>query len=154
MTHGARAGTAVRAGGGPGQASILVDSGPLIALFDDRDPHHAAAKRWLAACRAALHTVGPVLCEASFFLPIRWKPALAGLAAVGTLTVHLPDVAGLARIGQLFEQYRDRDPDWADLELVWLAETLGVNRIATLDVTDFGIYRIHGRRRFELEALG
>lgn len=132
---------------------VLVDSGLLIAVFDDRDAHHAAANRWLAGCRAALHTVEPVLSEASFFLPARFKAALAGLAARGALALHLPEAAGYARIAHLFEQYADRDPDWADLELVWLAESLGVNRIVTLDVADFGVYRIHGRRRFEIETL-
>ena len=42
---------------------------------------------------------------------------------------------------------------WADISLVWLAETTGITRIATLDVTDFSVYRIHGRKRFELELL-
>jgi predicted nucleic acid-binding protein len=132
---------------------ILVDAGLLIALFDDRDAHHAAAKRWLATCPAALHTVGPVLSEAGFFLPARLKRTLAALAADGTLEVHLPDTAGYARIAQLFEHYRDRDPDWADMELVWLAEKLDIRRIATLDVADFSVYRIHGRVRFELVLL-
>lgn len=39
------------------------------------------------------------------------------------------------------------------MALVWLAEALGLRRIATLDVTDFGAYRIHGRGRFQLELL-
>jgi hypothetical protein len=38
--------------------------------------------------------------------------------------------------------------------LVWLAETCGVNQIATLDVADFSIYRIQGRKRFEMALLG
>ena len=39
------------------------------------------------------------------------------------------------------------------MELVWLAEATGVSRIATVDVADFSVYRIHGRKRFELELL-
>lgn len=69
------------------------------------------------------------------------------------LQVHHPDADGHARIVQLFGKYADQDPDWADLELVWLAETAGTPRIATLDVADFSVYRINGRRRFELELL-
>jgi len=37
--------------------------------------------------------------------------------------------------------------------LIWLAEATGITRIATLDVADFSVYRIHGRKRFELELL-
>ena len=79
--------------------------------------------------------------------------ALAGLAARGLIQVRQPDASGYARIAHLFEKYADQNPDWADLELVWLAEATGITRIATLDVADFSVYRIHGRKRFELELL-
>lgn len=124
-----------------------------MALFDRLDAHHAAAQRWISGQDAALLTVAPVLSEAAFFLPARLRVALAGLAASGVLTVHHPDAGGYARIRQLFAKFEDQDPDWADMELVWLAEATGVYRIATLDVADFSVYRIHGRRRFELELL-
>ena len=70
------------------------------------------------------------------------------------IQVHHPDASGYARIAQLFEKYADQNPDWAALELVWLAEATGITRIATLDVADFSVYRIHGRKRFALELLG
>lgn len=41
-------------------------------------------------------------------------------------------------------------PDWADLALVWLAESAGMHRIATLDAADFSVYRINGRRAFDI----
>jgi predicted nucleic acid-binding protein len=53
----------------------------------------------------------------------------------------------------LLHKYADQDPDWADVALIWLAESTGITRIATLDVADFSVYRIHGRKRFELELL-
>ena len=62
-------------------------------------------------------------------------------------------VAVYARIAALLRKYADLDPDWADVSLVWLAETAGITRIATLDITDFSVYRIHGRKRFELKLL-
>jgi predicted nucleic acid-binding protein len=95
-----------------------------------------------------------VLTEAAYFLPARMRPVLAELAHSGALHLHHPDRAGYARIGTLLKKYADRDPDWADIALVWLAEHTGLTRIATLDVADFSVYRIHGRRRFELELLG
>jgi predicted nucleic acid-binding protein len=131
--------------------AVLVDTGLLVALFDRLDPHHAAARSWLAKTHSALLSVAPVLSEAAFFLPARLRGALAGLASRGVLQLHHPDEAGYGRIAQLFEKYADHDPDWADLELVWLAEVTGVRRIATLDVRDFSVYRIQGRKRFELE---
>ncbi len=132
---------------------VLLDTGFLVALFDRLDTHHAAAAAWMAAHSSLLLTVGPVLSEAAFFLPARLRVELAGLAARGVLEVRHPDAAGYARVAQLFDKYAGQNPDWADLELIWLAESTGINRIATLDVADFSVYRIHGRKRFELELL-
>jgi predicted nucleic acid-binding protein len=124
-----------------------------VALFDSLDSHHAAATAWMRRIDAALLTVAPVLSESAFFLPAHMRVVLARLPAQGVLQVHHPDASGYARIAQLFEKYADHSPDWADMELVWLAEATGITRIATLDVVDFSIYRIHGRKRFDLELL-
>jgi predicted nucleic acid-binding protein len=132
---------------------VLVDTGPLVALFNRDDPHHAWATAWLAAQPGPLHTVEAVLAECAFFLPARLRGNLADLAARGVLQVHATDSDGHARLAQLFHKYRDQDPDWADLALVWLAEQTGIRRIATLDLTDFSVYRIHGRSRFQLELM-
>jgi predicted nucleic acid-binding protein len=40
--------------------------------------------------------------------------------------------------------------DYADATLVVLAEELGTNRVFTTDRRDFGVYRVRGRRRFEI----
>lgn len=132
---------------------VLLDSGPLVALYARDDGRHAAVTQWMAGFRGELHTVEPVLTEAAYFLPARIRPLLADLAAGGALHLHRPDEAGYSRIAALLRKYADRDPDWADIALVWLAETTGIRRIATLDVADFSVYRIHGRKRFELELL-
>ena len=134
-------------------APVLMDTGVLVALFDRQDPFHDTASRWMAAHHGPLLTVAPVLSETAFFLPARLRGALARLAAQGVLDVRYPDSEGHARIAVLFDKYVDQDPDWADVALVWLAETSGITRIATLDVADFNVYRIHGRKRFELALL-
>jgi predicted nucleic acid-binding protein len=40
--------------------------------------------------------------------------------------------------------------DYADSSLVVLAEALGTNLVLTTDRRDFGVYRIRGKRRFEI----
>jgi predicted nucleic acid-binding protein len=132
---------------------ILLDTGPLVALFNAGDALHEAADAWFAGCRAQLHTVEPVLTEVAFFLPARQRAALADLAASGVVRVHQPDTAGRKRIGALLRKYTDLDADWADACLIWAAEATGIHRIATIDVRDFSTYRIHGRTRFMIEAL-
>ncbi len=134
-------------------AGVLLDTGVLVALYARDDARHAEATRWMARCRSELHTTAAVLTEAAYFLPARSRPVLADLAALGAYVVHSPDAAAHARIGALLRKYADADPDWADMTLVWLAEASGIRRIATLDVADFSVYRIHGRKRFELELL-
>ena len=132
---------------------MLLDTGVLVALHNFNDPLHSRARAWLAAFRGQLHSVESVLSEAAFFLPARLRAALADLAAAGVIRVHHPDAAGLARIAQLLRKYESLDPDWADASLVWLGEHIGARRIATIDITDFSVYRLHGRTRFELELL-
>jgi predicted nucleic acid-binding protein len=132
---------------------VIIDTGPLVALYARDDPGHDAAARWLAGFHGSLHTVEAVLAEAASFLPPRARSALAELATRGVLQLHHPDGAGLARMAELLRKYADLDPDWADIALVWLAESTGIDHIATLDVADFSALRIHGRRRFRLELL-
>jgi predicted nucleic acid-binding protein len=136
-----------------GANGVLLDTGVLVALYARNDPQHAAADRWLAGFRGQLHSVEAVLAEAAFFLPTHMRAALAELVEKGAIRIHHPDAADHARIATLLRKYANLDPDWADICLVWLAEVTGITRIATLDVTDFSTYRIHGRKRFELELL-
>lgn len=53
------------------------------------------------------------------------------------------------RIKELTEKYHDLPMDFADSCLVYLAEKMNLNTIATID-RDFSIYRIKGRRKFRI----
>ena len=145
------------AGGAPatriGTTGVLLDTGPLVALYARDDARHAAVVRWVDGFQGELHTVEPVLTEAAYFLPVRGRAIIADLAASGVLHLHRPDASAYSRMSALLHKYADQDPDWADVALIWLAESTGITRIATLDVADFSVYRIHGRKRFELELL-
>ncbi|MEP7103001.1 MAG: PIN domain-containing protein [Burkholderiales bacterium] len=132
---------------------VLLDTGPLVALYARDDARHDAVARWLDGFQGELHTVEPVLTEAVYFLPVHGRAVFADLAASGLLHLHRPDAGAYSRMAVLLQKYADLDPDWADIALVWLAEATGITRIATLDVADFSVYRIHGRKRFELELL-
>jgi uncharacterized protein len=128
-------------------------TGPLVALYARDDGKHAIVADWFARFAGELHTVEPVLTEAAYFVPVRTRAVLAELARSGAMQVHHPDAIGYARIASLLRKYADQDPDWADVALVWLAESTGIHRIATLEVADFSVYRINGRKRFEQELL-
>jgi predicted nucleic acid-binding protein len=134
----------------PPRDAVLIDTGFLVALFDRRERLHASAAAWLSGERRALWTVPSVVVEATHFLPGRPRVALARAAAAGVIHVAVPDAAIYGRVALLLERYSDLDPDWADAELVCLAETAGIARIATLDGADFSVYRLHGRRALDI----
>ncbi len=48
------------------------------------------------------------------------------------------------------EKYQDVPMDFADATLVALGEELGTNRVFTLDRRGFSVYRLHGRRAFQI----
>jgi uncharacterized protein len=133
-----------------GRDAILLDTGFLVSLMDDHEPMHAAAVRWLSHQRRPLWSVPAVMVEAAHFIPGWLRAQLARAASAGLVRVSAPDAAGYGRIAWLLEKYVDLSPDWADCELIWLAEAAGIHRIATLDAKDFGIYRINGRKAFDI----
>lgn len=139
-----------RSASSPRAEPVLVDTGLLVALHAAGDPFHLLARSWVAGFGGRLHTVCSVLAETAWQLPSHHRAMVADLARCGAVQVHAPDAAGYARMAHLLGKYADLDPDWADIELLWLAETAGLHRIATLDAGDFGVYRIHGRRRFDI----
>ena len=129
--------------------SILVDAGPLIALFDKDDAHHDAIRELLRTTAGRLMTTWPVITEASHMLDFEARAQLdfyRWVAADGVVLHEIPQEA-LGRIIDLVEKYVDRPMDLADATLVIAAEALGIEEIVSID-RDFEIYRIAGRGRF------
>lgn len=58
--------------------------------------------------------------------------------------------ASLRRARELVSQHSDLPMDYADATLVALAEELGTRSVLTTDRRDFAVYRIKGRRRFDV----
>lgn len=128
---------------------ILVDAGPLVALVDRRDQHHAACVAALTRVREPLATIWPALTEAIYLLSdlpaaqeAVWEIVERG--AVRLLPLELADVP---RIRELMRKYANRPMDLADAALVRVAEREGVRTFFTVDRKDFEVYRLHGRMR-------
>jgi hypothetical protein len=129
--------------------SIIVDAGPLIALFDRDDRHHRRAVEFVRTQRDHLIINLPVLTEAIFVLRFSVGAQRDLLWwAHRSLDIDQATATDLPRIIALFEKYRDMSADFADVSLVALAERLNVSRVASVD-RDFAIYRMAGKRRFE-----
>ncbi|MFO7590049.1 MAG: PIN domain-containing protein [Acidimicrobiia bacterium] len=129
--------------------SILVDAGPLIALFDKDDRHHAAMRALFRDSAGRLITTWPVVTETSHMLDFDARAQLDFFrwVAAGGVVVHEIPQEALGRIIELVEKYGDRPMDLADATLVVAAEALGIHEIVSID-RDFEIYRIAGRVPF------
>lgn len=129
----------------------IVDTGPLVALLDRRERHHAWAVEQVRSVAPPLLVCEPVLVEA-FFLLARLpdaEDALFGLIEKGALRIafHLED--HLKEIQGLREKYRDRPISLADACLVRMAELFDDHHVFTLD-SDFTVYRKHWRKSLAL----
>jgi len=129
---------------------ILVDTGPLVGLFDPRDSSHRRCRDALAGLREELFTTIPVLTEAFHLLSpgSRGSAALRELVSNGGLTLWYLDPESTQRAFELMDRYANHPMDLADASLVVAAERLGARRVLTLDRRDFAAYRIaRGHRR-------
>ena len=95
---------------------ILVDTGPLVALFDPQDEQHTRCRKTLKEIREPIITTTPVLTEAFRML----GPASIGSDRLrefvedGGLSVWFLDRAWLTRTFELMELYADHPMDLAD----------------------------------------
>jgi predicted nucleic acid-binding protein len=133
----------------------LVDTGPLVALFDKKDAHHARCVRVLKKASPPLVCTTPVLTEAFHMLGAdsHGAQALCKFIERDGLTVWHLSKATLNRSFALMRQYADHPMDLADASLVVAAEVLNTERIFTIDRNDFAAYRIrrgHGYEAFEI----
>lgn len=135
---------------------ILVDTGPLVALFDPKDAAHRRCRGVLERIREPIRTTVPVLTEAFHML----DPASVGADRLrefvlqGGLSVWWFDESTLTRAFELMETYADHPMDLADASLIASAETLGTRKIFTIDRDDFRTYRVRrGHRNLSVEIV-
>lgn len=135
---------------------IVVDTGPLVALFSPRDPKHDVCRAKLDLMREALISTVPVLTEAFHILKRSSTNSgqLRTFVAQGAVSIHYSDDAELARAFELMEIYGDRPMDFTDASIVAAAETLGTRKVFTIDRNDFETYRIRrGHRHLPVDIV-
>lgn len=128
--------------------SIIVDTGPLVALFHARDQHHGAAKAVLESSPAVLVTTWPVITEACHFLGQAGKRALLTFIRRGALRLETLSVEDVPALDDVLARYARMD--FADATLVLIAEKTGITELFTIDRRDFEAYRTPSGRRFKL----
>lgn len=133
---------------------VLLDTGPLAALFNPADRAHVRAKTWFAGCDAVMVTTEAVITELATLLNDSTPMQVTALAWVeearrhGHLEVHA--VRDYTEPADLLERYANLPCDYADATLIALANALDLREISTLDERDFSVYRLNRNRVFKL----
>jgi len=130
---------------------VLIDSGPLIALFDASDKYHHETVDFIKTNKYPLITTLASITETLHLLDFNRNAQIDFLEWIsrGGVEIHRIENVDFHRIKELTEKYRDLPMDFADSCLVYLAEKLDINTIATID-RDFTIYRIKGKEKFDI----
>lgn len=126
-------------------SEALIDSGPLLALFNGSDNWHARVVAWLQANeQVRLVTTWPVLTEVCALLArrIHNRAALDFLSWVdkGGVAVDAPDSWSLAKVLEISQRFADLPLDLADASIAETAARRGISYVVSID-KDFDIYR-------------
>jgi len=130
------------------QNRILIDSGPLISLFDVDDNHHQKVKNFLKLSKHNFISTLAVYTEVSHLLDFSIKAQQDFYEWVMRKGVIISDINqhDMPRIVELTAKYADLPMDFADATLVITAEKTGIREIISLD-KDFDVYRLPGREK-------
>lgn len=128
---------------------LIADAGFIVAIGRRSDPRHRGAVAFSEKFAGQLVTTSAIVVEACHFFTAAARINLLNsvgprFAVVEVPVLSYPDLA--ATIGK----YADREVDFADASLVWLAERSGLRQILTVDVADFSTFRLGNGKRFEL----
>ena len=128
--------------------TILVDAGPLIALFDKDDRYHLEMKEFVRNGKYKFVTTTAVMTEVSHMLDFSTKAQIHFLEWVMREGVILHEITqdDISRILELCLKYEDLPMDFADATLVVAAERTGMRTIISID-SDFDVYRLPGKER-------
>ena len=121
---------------------LLVDAGPLIALFDKHDQYHKRVLAQVKRFEEIMHTTWPVITEVSHMLNFNLQAQIDFLEwiSLGGLEIANLSFTDLERILDLTKMYENVPMDLADASLVVLSEHLRTNRILSID-SDFQIFQ-------------
>jgi len=131
--------------------TVIMDTGPWVALIDRRESRHGECVEWLRQFEGEIYSSEAVLTEVLSLLNFSPKAQSAAIDFVlrGAITMVPSSLNSLKRVKSLMEKYKDISMDYADATLVSLAEDIAIQHIVTFD-SHFDIYRLPSNKRFIL----
>ena len=132
--------------------SVLLDTGPILAILNGEDHWHEECHRTLQNLHKPLLTSEAVLAEVFYMVSDAYFMVERAWTFVRSGSLTLAKIADddFPALSRLMHQYRDRPMDFADATLVHLAQRESLSTILTIDVADFQTYRIGGQKRFRI----
>lgn len=126
--------------------SVIVDTGPLVALLNRRDRHHDWTKTLWGEIEAPVLTCEAVVAEACHLLRKMegGSSAVVELIRRGAVSLTFSLSSESTAVSRLLRRYGNLPMSLADACLVRMSELDGRSEIMTIDA-DFRIYRRHGR---------
>ena len=134
---------------------MVIDTGPLVALLNSRDAHHAWARDVLDRIDPPLVTCEAVLSEACFLVRnLEGGPAaVLEFVARGIVEIPFRIEPEIAAVRRLMARYASVPMSLADACLVRMTELDERATILTLD-RDFAIYRFGGNKSGAFQLVG
>ena len=130
--------------------TVLIDTGPLIALFDRDDKYHTSIIEFIKNTNYRFISTTAVLTETMYMLDFNTAVQLNFLEWIMKegVIIHEIKQSNIKRIIGLTKKYSDRPMDFADATLVIAAEERGIRQIISID-SDFDIYRLYNKMKIE-----
>lgn len=129
---------------------LIADTGFFVALGRSSDPCHSGARAFIERFQGQLVTTSPIVVETCHFLNSRSRcDLLEWIHDAGPSVAEVP-VDAFPDLCVTIRKFANRDIDFADASLVWLAEQTGLRKILTVDTADFSLFRLKGGKRFQL----
>lgn len=130
-------------------ANVIIDTGPIVAFFDESDRYCIPFRNFLKDFRGRLSTTVAAVTEASYLLD-ECKPVQLDLIEWiknGAIEIKEISNSDFSLIHKYMTKYQDTPMDFADASLVILANKLKTDKILTFD-SDFDVYRTVSGKKF------
>ncbi|XDD45264.1 type II toxin-antitoxin system VapC family toxin [Leptospira sp. WS39.C2] len=120
----------------------LIDSGPIIALFNSKDKFHKNTLKFLKSYKGELVSTWPVITEVVYLLSFSVEAQSDFLEWIerGSIKIFDLNIEDLEYIKNRMRKYSDLPKDLADASLMCISEKMGIERIVSID-SDFSIYK-------------
>jgi predicted nucleic acid-binding protein len=127
---------------------LLVDSGPLVALLNERDQYHAVCIAQAKQRRGRFKTCWPVITETAHLLGNYPRAVQRLLSWIQTREIEILEVSAsdAEGISELLSRYPDQHFDFADACLMYLADRESIVDVFTIDHRHFSVYRTKRRQ--------